>query len=205
MSDCAIRRRFSDFCSLHVSLLKHHDSHMTGIVLPPKVWFGNLSPSLIEKRRQALEVYLAAITSNIILRQSQPFVSFCSYKEVSQASAMTKAMNYEQAHCLFQKAFIAQSELLGTSHPIVVETCCYLAAVNFQRGLLEEVARYSEMALKVLERENHWMWLPPLVRLMIRTYRGLDRVADATRLELWLGQLRTSAYEKSLLQLAADI
>ena len=201
----AIQRRYSEFCSLHMSLLKTYTSHMAKVVLPPKIWFGNFNPDFIKRRRHALEIYLVSIVDNIVLRQSQHFVEFCSCREIDEASAMTRAANYERAHTLFQKAFTVQSWLLGDSHPLVVETCCYLAAVLFERGLLEEVAQYSEMALKVLEREEYRqsVCLPPLVRLMIKTYRHLDRVIDATRLELWLGQMTTSAHEKSLLQLAA--
>lgn len=150
-------------------------------------------------------MYLGSILDNVILRQSRSFVDFCSFREICEASAMTRAAHYEQAHSLFEKAFIMQSLLLGYSHPIVVETCCYLAAVLFERGLLEEAAQYSEMALRVLESDDYRrsVCLPPLVRLMIKTYKNLDRIIDATRLELWLGQLTTSAHEKSLLQLAA--
>jgi hypothetical protein len=200
-----IQRRYSEFCSLHMSLLKAYANHMTNVILPPKIWFGNFNPGLIERRRQALEKYLVSVVDNVVLRQSQHFVEFCSCREIEEASAMTRVANYEKAHRLFQRAFKIQSWLLGDSHPVVVETCCFLAAVVFERGLLEEVTQYSEMALRLLEQEEYRksICLAPLIRLMIKTYRHLDRLIDATRLELWLGQMTTSAHEKSLLQLAA--
>jgi sorting nexin-13 len=64
-----ILRRYSDFHELHL-LIERTFPHLTGLCFPGKKTFNNLDRNFLEKRRQALNIYLKILLSPDIIRQN---------------------------------------------------------------------------------------------------------------------------------------
>ncbi|PSN50056.1 Nischarin [Blattella germanica] len=65
-----VPHRYSDFVELHEKLVSDHG--VAKDILPPKKVIGNREPAFIEKRRSALEIYLASLLHAISERLKQP-------------------------------------------------------------------------------------------------------------------------------------
>lgn len=75
-----VRHRYSDFVSLHEVLVADHG--VTKDLLPPKKVIGNRDPVFVEKRRSALELYLASVLTflqHTMPRELAKFLDFHKY------------------------------------------------------------------------------------------------------------------------------
>ncbi|KRT79526.1 hypothetical protein AMK59_7033 [Oryctes borbonicus] len=72
-----VSHRYNEFYDLHQTLCSEHG--VSKVLLPPKRPIGNKSPTFIENRRQALEVYLQDIFSYLKFTMPRVFIEFLDF------------------------------------------------------------------------------------------------------------------------------
>ena len=188
-----IERRYSEFFKLYKELKKLFPEVMEAIRFPEKKMYGNLKESLISDRCRLLQNFIRSIHENGDIRNSETFKKFFYISSLQQGCQYICGGMFEQAlNFLLNGLHLQQKLALDSTNEVIATLCsiieCYMSLKSF-----DEVVKYSNAALELIEDDTSSVYLVPLLLTLKNAIELLgentNEIEERLRKEVNLNQI----------------
>lgn len=182
-----IERRYTEFSSLYMGLMKRFPILLKDFIFPKKTLVGNFSSQIIRERSFAFQSLLTYCLSVDELRTSRPFIDFLHAKEMMEVRRALKSRNFEDAGNILENCYFIQEKitLQGVNDQTsaqIYQILILLVASMEVAGSPQEALNYAEKAIPmILETDfyDHHELTVPFLRLIERLFACSGKPIDA--------------------------
>ena len=165
-----IERRYSDFFKLYKELKKSFPEFMETIEFPEKKIYGNLKESVISDRSRLLKNFISKIHENEDIKNSETFKTFFYISSLQQGCKYICGGMFEQAVNFLLNGLHLQQKLALDSTSEVIATLCCIVECYMSLTSYDEVVKYSNAALELIEDDMSSIYLVPLLQTLKNAY-----------------------------------
>lgn len=171
-----IERRYSDFYTLRKELKKMFPAFIKTLDFPQKKMYGNLDSSLISTRCQMLQKFVQESYGKEEIRTSDTFKKFFYTSSLQKGCQYICGGSFEEALMFLLNGLHLQQKLALDSSNEVIETLCNIVECYMSLENYEEVVKYSQAALELLQEESiSDIYVVPLLQTLKDAYAILGR------------------------------
>lgn len=147
---------------------------METIQFPEKKMYGNLKESLIRDRCKLLQDFIQNIHENEDIRNSETFKKFFYISSLEQGCQYICGGMFEQALNFLLNGLHLQQKLALDSTDEVIATLCSIIECYMSLKSFDEVVKYSNAALELIEDDGSNVYLVPLLLTLRNAYELLS-------------------------------
>jgi tetratricopeptide (TPR) repeat protein len=173
-----IECRYSEFLKLYKELKKSFPDFMETIKFPEKKITGNLKDSVISERKRLLQNFIQESHENEDIRNSDIFKKFFYIESLQQGCKYICGGMFEQALNFLLNGLHLQQKLALDSTNEVIETLCSIIECYTSLKSYDEVVKYSNASLELIEDDISSIYLVPLLQTLKNAYVVLGENTD---------------------------
>ncbi|XP_053207764.1 sorting nexin-21-like [Panonychus citri] len=156
-----IERRYTEFSSLYMGLMKRFPLLLKDFNFPKKTLVGNFTSQVIRERSIAFQSLLTYCLSVDELRTSRPFVDFLHSKEMIETRRYLKSRNFEDAANILENCFFIQEKITlqgenDQSNAQVYQILILLVTSMIASGSPQEALNYAQKAIPMVLENDYY-------------------------------------------------
>ena len=151
---------------------------METIQFPEKKLYGNLKDSLISERCRLLANFIRTVHENEEIRNSEIFKTFFYISSLQQGCQYICGGMFEQAVNFLLNGLHLQQKLALDSTSEVIATLCSIVECYMSLKSFDEVVKYSNAALELIEDDLSSVYLVPVLQTLKNAYVVLGERTD---------------------------